>query len=229
VVTPVADRVWKHRQKKAEEAQDPIDVRRRRAEIELERAELKLETERQTALAQAQAESRLAALKVAKEEGTLIHVDEIIPFYDRVFTILRQTLIGVGAKLAPVVNPENPMVAQAEIDKAMHQLLEEISSGRVWEGLRKQIANEAEAEQPDQIDEDFGESEQAGYAPPEADPERVGRQVPQAEPRSQRRSRLLEHESGGAPTGDHGRSVRPEGSHDRGDDRKPGRKKRSFV
>jgi hypothetical protein len=162
VVTPVADRVWKHRQKKAEEAKDPIDVRRRRAEIELERAEIRLKAERQTALAQAKADSELAALKVAKEKGVLVHVDEIVPFYDRVFTILRQTLIGVGAKLGPVVNPENPMLAQAEIDKAMYALLGEISSGRVWEGLRKQIANEAEAEQPDRMDEYFGGSEQGG-------------------------------------------------------------------
>ena len=46
---------------------------------------------------------------------------------------LRQRLVGIGPKLAPVVRPDDPATAQALITDAINDALAELSAPAFWD------------------------------------------------------------------------------------------------
>jgi phage terminase Nu1 subunit (DNA packaging protein) len=139
-----------------------------------ERLEL---TRQQTRVAHEQATK--LQMENALREGRMANLDHVAKARALELTNFRARLRAAPSKLAPRVNPENPNLAAdliaAELDVILAELADADWSGLVGDGG------------------DVSGMEVGATTAPEADGERVGRQVPNAQRGKQRRARAMEH------------------------------------
>jgi len=70
----------------------------------------------------------LGRLEVDERKGRLIRMSAVQIFLERVLTTLNGRLLPIGAKVAPVVRPDDPGVAQIQIDQAIYEALDECNA-----------------------------------------------------------------------------------------------------
>ena len=78
---------------------------------------------------QRQASALLAEYELAEKQGTMVRADDIVAELDRRILPARAKLLGLPARLAPVLNPEQPEAARRILEQAIHETLEELAGG----------------------------------------------------------------------------------------------------
>lgn len=78
---------------------------------------------------QRQASALLAEYDLAEKQGTMVRADDIVAELDRRILPARAKLLGLPARLAPVLNPEQPEAARRILEQAIHETLEELAGG----------------------------------------------------------------------------------------------------
>lgn len=163
-------------------------------------------------------EVELRKLELAREQGMMVRATDLGPWLQTRLTALRARLISIGGKIAATVRPDAPAEAQAIIDAAVSEALEEISTDH---GLFKV---EDIAESVSDTGEDLGWGDEAvPEASTQANGKSVGRRKSSLKSRSKRRARTLGDEESGISARDDGRHKRSNGSHYSSDVGKSGR------
>jgi len=75
------------------------------------------------------AEARLAELELARQEGEVVAVEDVGIEVERRYAAVRARLMALPPKLAPMLCPEEPTLAQAMIEAAVIEALAELSEG----------------------------------------------------------------------------------------------------
>lgn len=80
------------------------------------------------------AEALLAEYNLAEVSREMVAISIIEPALDRMFANARQRLLAIPSKVAPLVSPDAPADAHAEIMSAINEALEELQASAVLKG-----------------------------------------------------------------------------------------------